>query len=129
MIEFLSRKDDVVACRLSKEITPADTAMLTHEMELAFETNAVTHFYYEIDKFLEFSTDSVTHGLRQALAMLAHRQELGRVAVVSDDPVIRGIWKIESALLPRLSYRTFKQSQRDEALTWIESGTVPAAGS
>ena len=128
MIEFLSSKSDVVACRVSKEITPEDTDLLTHEMELAFETDSVTHFYYEIDKFLEFSAESVTHGLRHALAMLAHRRELGRVAVVSDDPLLRGLWRVESALLPNLSYRTFKQSQRKIALAWIEEGATPPDG-
>jgi hypothetical protein len=128
MIEFLSNKSDVVACRISREITPEDTDCLTHELELAFATSSATHFYYEIDEFIQFSADSVMHGLRHALGMLVHRKQLGRVAVVSNDPFIRSMWKVESALLPDISYRTFKQSERDHALAWVEGQPTPGHG-
>ncbi len=124
MIKFLSDKSDVVACRVSREITPEDTDRLTQEMELAFESNLTTHLYYEIDEYIQFSAQSVMHGLRHALQMLAHRKQLGRVAVISNDPLIRSMWKIESAILPELSYRTFNQDQADLALAWIEGSAA-----
>jgi hypothetical protein len=44
------------------------------------------------------------------------------VAVVADQAWVRAGTRIESALLPFVSYRVFMPAQRDEALAWVRSG-------
>jgi len=41
------------------------------------------------------------------------------VAVVADQAWIRAGTRIESALLPHISYRTYMPDERSEALAWV----------
>lgn len=123
MIEFLSIDPGIVACRASGALTPDDTDALMHELELAIadegEVEGKIDLYYEIDDDIRMSPSSVLHGLRIALDILARRKRLGRVAVVSDRLLLRTLWRIESMLMPQLSYRQFTHAHRAEALDWV----------
>ena len=52
--------------------------------------------------------------------MLREREKFGRIAVVSDHNWIRWATRIESALIPGLSYETYRMDERDRALAWVE---------
>ena len=52
--------------------------------------------------------------------MLGKLNRFGRVAVVADQAWIRAMTRIESAILPFISYRVFEPAQRDEALAWAK---------
>ena len=43
----------------------------------------------------------------------------GRVAVVADQTWIRASTRLESALLPNISYRVYMPEERAEALAWV----------
>jgi hypothetical protein len=49
----------------------------------------------------------------------------GRVAVVAHQAWVRWGTRLESALLPFISYRTFEPEERDAALAWVETGVEP----
>ena len=51
--------------------------------------------------------------------LLGKLRQFGRVAVVADQAWVRIATRIESALLPFVSYRTFEPEQRAEALAWV----------
>ena len=53
----------------------------------------------------------------------------GRVAVVSDQRWIRWATRIESALLPNISYEVFDLSERERALAWVEGRIETPHGS
>ena len=50
---------------------------------------------------------------------LASKLLIGRVAVVADQAWIRAATRIESVILPFISYRTFTPDQRQEAFAWV----------
>ena len=54
-------------------------------------------------------------------------RHFGRVAVVADQAWMRWGTRIESALLPGITYRTFKPEHRAEALTWVTGDDAHAA--
>lgn len=120
MIEFLSKTPGVVACRLSQRVEPDDTEKLTRELELAFENNEMVNLYYELDEDIEMSAQAIIHGLPNAHDIFARRDQLGRIAIVTDDALMRALSRAESALLPDISYELFHQDQRSVAREWIE---------
>lgn len=48
----------------------------------------------------------------------------GRVAVVADQAWVRIGTRLESALLPSISYHTYMPEERDQALAWVEGRTA-----
>jgi hypothetical protein len=57
--------------------------------------------------------------------MVGKLRRFGRIAVVSDLRWIRWATKIESALLPFVSYETFTSDERHRALAWVEGKLHP----
>jgi hypothetical protein len=57
--------------------------------------------------------------------MLGQLDRFGRVAIVSDLRWVRWAAKLESALLPRISYETFEAAERARALAWVEGKLNP----
>ena len=62
----------------------------------------------------------------RALPLFGKLKSFRRVAVVADQAWIRAGTRIESALLPFISYRVFEPAQRDEALEWVVAAKEPA---
>jgi hypothetical protein len=58
--------------------------------------------------------------LERALPMLGQLARFGRVAVVSESAWLRALTRLESALLPNISYQTFTPDEREQALAWVE---------
>ena len=50
----------------------------------------------------------------------------GRVAVVADQTWVRIGTRVESAVLPFISYKTFEPAQREEALAWVKGAPSAA---
>ena len=60
----------------------------------------------------------------RALPLFGKLGRFGRVAVVADQGWIRAATKVESAMLPHVSYRVFEPGERDEAFAWV-TGAAP----
>jgi hypothetical protein len=48
------------------------------------------------------------------------------VAVVADQTWVRIGTRVESAVLPFISYKTFEPAQREEALAWVKGAPSAA---
>src|SRR3546814_6156426 len=59
----------------------------------------------------------------RAVPLVGKLDRFGRVAVVADQGWIRAAAKVESAMLPHISYRVFKPEERDDAFAWVVGGT------
>jgi len=57
--------------------------------------------------------------VKRALPLLGKLNRFGRVAVVADQAWVRAGSRLESALLPNISYRVCLPEERDEALAWV----------
>jgi hypothetical protein len=58
--------------------------------------------------------------MTRAMPLFGKLDRFGRVAVVADQAWVRVGTRIESALLPNISYRTYMPEERDEALAWVD---------
>jgi len=78
-------------------------------------------------EFMDGSLDGVelsgfgSH-IARAMPLFGKLRNFGRVAVVADQAWVRAGTRIESALLPSISYRVFQPPQREEALDWVRHG-------
>jgi hypothetical protein len=68
------------------------------------------------------------HHLGRAMPMFGKLSRFGRVAVVADQAWIRFASRLESAILPFVSYRVFEPDRRADALAWV-AGSEALAGS
>ena len=58
--------------------------------------------------------------LGRGLRLMLKLERFGRVAIVADQDWIRFLSRVESALLPGISYRTYLGHERVQALDWVE---------
>src|SRR3546814_20330912 len=64
--------------------------------------------------------DALLYYLRHGLHSLARLKQFSRIAIVTDQSWVRIASRIESALLPYVSYEVYPVAQRDRALAWVK---------
>ena len=57
--------------------------------------------------------------IARATPLFTKLDRFGQVAVVADQAWVRMATRLESALLPGISYKTYLPEDRDEALAWV----------
>ena len=120
MLEFLKSADDVIAIRISGKLADAQLADLIDRIEGSLEAREKTHMFMEVESFSGFDLDDFARALPRGMAMLGKLGRFGRIAVVADQQWIRAWTRIESALLPGISYEVYSSDEREEALAWVE---------
>jgi len=110
---------DILAFRISGHIDRIDVETVLARLETALAANERTHLFVEIEDFQGIDFDALARDIAGGLALLGKLRRFGRIAVVSDASWIRWASKIESALLPFVSYETFTAAQREQALAWV----------
>lgn len=119
MIEFLEAPDDVLAYKLEGRITGADLDAAMDRLEWCMGAFETVHLYMETHDITGMEIAAWPHHAARSLPLLGSLNRFGRVAVVADQAWIRGWTKVESALLPFITYRTFTPDQREEAFAWV----------
>lgn len=124
MLEFIRSQENVIAARISGRITSEEIGRYIEHLEDALERHPETHIYAEVVDFSGLEMDDFGKHMRRGVAMLGELDRFGRIAVVADQTWIRWLARIESALLPKLSYKTFRSDERDVALAYVEGKTA-----
>ena len=122
MHRFLPSAEDVVAVTVEATITAADYDALIARMERALAGEGPVHVYAETHAIDGIELAGLGARIARALPMLGQLRRFGRVAVVADQAWIRAGSRLESALLPFVSYRVFPPGDRAEALAWVLDG-------
>lgn len=120
MIEYLQTSDDVIACRIKGGLRGDDLFQLADRVEKAADRNIKTHMFMEIRDLDDIEWRSVGNYLPKGIGLLGKLGKFGRIAVVSDDRLVRGLTRLESALLPNISYEVYHSDERQRALDWVE---------
>lgn len=120
MLNFLPSSDDVIAAEFSGKVSRAEMDEMLDRLEAAVETNEKTHFFCAIENYEGFETDGLPHIMSRGWQLIGKREKLGLIAVVTDTTWLRWAARLESALLPGISYETFTMDERDRALAWVE---------
>lgn len=122
MLEFIEGADDVVAVTVSERITGSELAAMMDRVEQAMARHELIHVFVETRSLDAIEVSGLGSHIVRAMPMLGKLRHFGRVAVVSDQAWVRAGTRIESALLPFVSYRVFMPGQREEALAWVQGG-------
>lgn len=128
MLEFLDSADDVIALRMSGTIKGVDLDAAMDRLETLFAAHDKVHVFVETRGIDGIELAGLPSYMTRALPLFGKLTRFGRVAVVADQTWIRAGTRIESALLPFISYRVFEPAEREAALAWVNGG-APAAAS
>lgn len=124
MLEFIDTRDDVLAVTISGKIAADELAATMDRLEQALERHDTVHVFVETRGLEGIEVAGLARHIRRALPLFRSLDRFGRVAVVADQDWVRTATKIESAVLPGISYLTFEPAHRDVALAWVQD--VPA---
>jgi len=125
MIEFIKSADDVIALKITGKLMREELEKATALLEESLAAREKTHVYVEIENYHGFDLGILPDYLPHAFAMMKQLDRFGRVAVVSEQRWIRWATRLESALLPHISYETFEGAERHRALAWVEGKLNP----
>jgi hypothetical protein len=125
MIEMLESPDDVIAVRISHKITDDALDTILNRLDRIMAEHEKVHVFVETHAINGIELSSLATYWRRALPLFGKLHHFGRVAVVADQAWIRAGTRIESIMLPFISYRTFTPNQRQEAFAWVAGPKRP----
>lgn len=122
MLELLDSPDDVIALRISHKVTGNDLTVIMDRLDDMMSKQDQVHVFVETYSIDGIEVSGLPSYMARALPLFGKLDRFGRVAVVADQAWVRAGTRLESALLPNISYRTYMPEERDEALAWIMVG-------
>ena len=125
MLSFIHSAADVIALSVSGKITGADLDSIMDRLDQAMARHDKVHVFVESHAIEGIEVSGLPAYTARALPLFGKLGRFGRVAVVADQAWVRAGTRIESALLPHISYRVFTPEQRDEALAWVQGMPTP----
>jgi hypothetical protein len=124
MLDVIPSGGDIIAIRVSHKITGGDLDTIMDCLDAAMADHKKVHVFVETQSIDGIELSGLTAYAARAMPLFGKLDRFGRVAVVADQTWVRVGTRIESALLPLISYRTFFPEARDEALDWVEGKTA-----
>ena len=124
MHKILDSRDDTLAVKFSRTITGEDLEAVMDRVDQILARHKKIHFSVETEEIDGLQLSALPHHLSRSIPMLGQLRRFGRVAVVADQAWLRLATRLESALLPHVSYKVYEPSGRREALDWAEGKVV-----
>lgn len=122
MLKMIDSADDVIALEIADKISGGELDTVMDRLDAAMARHDKVHIFVETRSIDGIEIAGLGAYMARALPLLGKLDRFGRVAVVADQGWIRAATRIESAVLPHISYRVFEPDARDEALAWIRGG-------
>ena len=122
MHDFLPTADDVIALVVRDEVASTDLEAIMDRLEARLQRHGQVHMYVETRAIDGIALAGLGAHVARAMPLLGQLKKFGRVAVVADQAWVRVGSRLESALLPFVSYRVFEPAQREDALAWVQRG-------
>ena len=119
MLEMIESGDDVIALTLSGKISGADLDAIMDRLDQVMAGHDKVHVFVETRGIDGIEISGLPAYIARAFPLFGKLDRFGRVAVVADQSWVRVGTRLESALLPNISYRTYMPEERDEALAWV----------
>lgn len=114
----------VVAFTARGRITSSDIRLVMVLVERALTTGEPVHVFADVTNPRGLFSAMKGQWARD-FRMLGKLRRFGRVAIVSRNWWLRAVARLESAVLPGISYRVFRPRDRDRALAWVTHGAMP----
>jgi hypothetical protein len=127
MHEFIPSPDDVIALTISGTITGEDLDAIMDRTEAVMAKHDKVHVFVETRGVGGMQLSALPHHMSRAFPLFGKLGRFGRVAVVADQAWMRVGTRLESAMLPNVSYRVYQPEERAEALAWALGEKVAQA--
>ena len=125
MLEIIDAPDDVVAVKVSGKIGTGDLDSIMDRLDGVMARHDKVHVFVETHALDGVEISGLPSYIARAMPLFGKLSRFGRVAMVADQAWVRAGTRLESALLPNISYRTYMPDERDEALAWVTGSPVP----
>jgi hypothetical protein len=132
MLTLIDSADDVIALTVSNKITDLELRTIMDRLDEVMSRHDKVHVFAEARAIDGIGLSGLPAYTTRAMPLLGKLRRFGRVAAVADQAWIRIATRLESAILPLISYRTFEPEQQVEALACVAatsgskySGGVP----
>jgi len=119
MLELIDSADDVIALKMSGKITGANLDAVMNRLDHVMAKHDKVHVFAETQSIEGIEISGLPSYMARALPLFGKLGRFGRVAVVADQSWVRAGTRLESALLPNISYRVYMPEERAEALAWV----------
>lgn len=119
MLEVIDTAPEVIAIRVSDKITGEDLNQIMDRLDQAMSGSEKVHVFVETHAIEGIELAGLPAYTARAMPLFGKLHRFGRVAVVADQAWVRVGTRLESAILPFISYKTFTPDQREEALAWV----------
>lgn len=122
MLELIPAPTNVLAVVISGKVTGDDIDTVIDRLDDAMNAYDKFHVFVETRLLDGIEVSGLPRYWMRAVPLLGKLARFGRVAVVADQAWVRAGTRIESFILPSISYRTYLPENRDEALNWVVDG-------
>ena len=122
MLDMIDSADDVIALKISDKISGRELDAIMDRLDAVMARHDKVHVFVETRSIDGIEIAGLASYAARALPLFGKLDRFGRVAVVADQGWIRAATKVESAMLPHVSYRVFEPEERDEAFAWVTGG-------
>jgi hypothetical protein len=119
VLEFIASPDDVIAITLSGKITGDELNAVMDRVDAIMKAHEKIHVFAETRGIDGLQLEALPRYISRAFPLFGQLRRFGRVGVVADQTWMRVLTRLESAMLPFVSYRVFQPDERDEALAWV----------
>jgi len=127
MHEFIDSSDDVLALTVSGKITGSDLDAIMTRLDSAMARHEKVHVFVETRTIDGIELSGLPAYTARAMPLFGKLTRFGRVAIVADQAWVRLASRLESAILPFISYRVFEPDQRADALAWVDPAKTQSA--
>jgi hypothetical protein len=124
MLSFIDTPADTIAVTIEGKITGADLDAVMDRLDAAFAAHDKVNVFVETRDLDGIELSGLGRYTARALPLFGKLTRFGHVAVVSDQAWLRAATRLESAVLPFISYRVFEPAERDQALAWVKGGST-----
>lgn len=119
MLEYLPTPEDVIAVRVSGTIRRGELESMVDRLLRSLEERALTHVFVEVTQLAGMELEGLPEQVRRSLPVMGQLRKFGRIAVVADQSWVRWASRVESALLPFVSYEVCTPEEREGAWRWV----------
>jgi hypothetical protein len=120
MLNIIEDSGDFIALEMEGKLRSEEIGQVVDLMEKATDANEKTHLFAEVRNFSGVEMAGVADHLKNSMPLFKKLDRFGRIAIVSDQTWVRAIAKVESLVLPNISYETFLLEERDRAFEWAK---------
>ena len=118
-MEMLDTADDVIAVKMAHRIAGNDLEKIMDRLDAAMARHDKVHVFVETQAIDGIELQGLGAYMARAMPLFGKLDRFGRVAVVADQAWIRAATRIESAMLPFISYEVFEPQDRERAFAWV----------